>query len=70
MTKKNKNMVNLFDKLREFKGEYKKIIWPDFKTLCKQTYAVMIACCIFGILVFVLDALYSSCLKYFISLIK
>lgn len=41
-----------------FKGllaEFKKIIWPDRKSVAKQTLAVVIICLILGALISVLD---------------
>jgi preprotein translocase subunit SecE len=38
------------------KSEFKKIIWPDRKTLTKQTIAVVVASAILAVLVSVMDA--------------
>lgn len=41
-----------------FKGlalEFKKIIWPDKKSVAKQTLAVIVICVILGALISVLD---------------
>lgn len=37
-------------------SEFKKIIWPDRKTLTKQTIAVVVASAILAVLVSVMDA--------------
>ena len=39
------------------KAEFKKIIWPDKKTLAKQTVAVIISSVILGAIIAVVDAL-------------
>ena len=39
------------------KGEFKKISWPDKKTLIKQTVAVIICSVVLGGLIAVIDAL-------------
>jgi preprotein translocase subunit SecE len=39
------------------KGEYKKIIWPDKKTLAKQTAAVTVCSVVLGMIIAIVDAL-------------
>ena len=39
------------------KAEYKKIIWPDRKSLTKQTAAVVLTSIVLGILIKVLDVI-------------
>ena len=39
------------------KGEYKKIIWPDKKTLAKQTAAVTVCSLVLGIIIAIVDAI-------------
>ena len=39
------------------KAEFKKIIWPDKKTLAKQTVAVTVCSIILGVIIAVVDAL-------------
>ena len=51
-----------------FKGlqaEFKKVIWPDKKTLAKQTTAVVSVSLLLGVLISVIDAI----LKYGIDLL-
>ena len=51
-----------------FKGlqaEFKKIIWPDRKTLAKQTTAVVVVSVILGVLIAVIDVI----LRYGIDLL-
>ena len=39
------------------KAEYKKIIWPDKKSLTKQTAAVVVTSIVLGIIIKVLDVI-------------
>lgn len=51
----------------DLKGEYKKIIWLDFKNLCKQTYTVIVTCFFFGFIVFLMDIMYGFSMNYAID---
>ena len=44
-------------KIKDLKAEFKKIIWPDKKTLAKQTVAVVSVTVILGAIISVVDAL-------------
>ena len=46
-------------------AEFKKVIWPDKKTLAKQTTAVVSVSLLLGVLISVIDAI----LKYGIDLL-
>ena len=39
------------------KAEFKKIIWPDRKTLVKQTVAVITCSVLLGVIIAIIDAL-------------
>lgn len=39
------------------KAEFKKIIWPDKRTLARQTVAVTVCSVILGIIIAIIDAL-------------
>ena len=43
--------------LRSLKAEYKKIIWPDKKTLAKQTAAVTVCSVVVGLIIAIVDAI-------------
>jgi preprotein translocase SecE subunit len=58
MSKEKGNKFSLGSKLLEIKNEYNKVIWPTLKELYKETYAVLIVCIFFGLIVFVIDAIY------------
>ena len=52
-----------------FKGlqaEFKKIIWPDKKTLAKQTTAVVVVFVILGLLIAVIDALLNFGIEFLV----
>ena len=54
----------------DFCGEYKKITWPNFKNLCKQTYTVIVTCLFFGVIIFCVDAAYGFCFEYMVNLLS
>ncbi len=47
------------------KAEFKKIIWPDKKTLAKETVAVLVCSVLIGAVIAIIDAL----IQYVISFI-
>ena len=52
-----------------FKGlqaEFKKVIWPDKKTLAKQTTAVVVVSVILGLLIAVIDALVNFGIEFLV----
>ncbi|NLM13250.1 MAG: preprotein translocase subunit SecE [Epulopiscium sp.] len=44
----------------QFKGEFKKIIWPNREDLIKQTTVVIVTSLVVAAVVFVMDVIYSS----------
>ena len=50
---------------KALQAEFKKVIWPDKKTLAKQTTAVVSVSLLLGVLISVIDAI----LKYGIDLL-
>ena len=46
------------------KAEFKKIIWPDKKTLLKQTVAVISCSVLLGVIIWALDSVIQFGLKY------
>ena len=42
---------------KSLKGELKKIIWPDKKTLAKQTAAVTVCSVVVGLIIAIVDAI-------------
>jgi len=41
--------------LKELKGEFKKITWPTWSSLCNNTWATIAMCAIVGAIVCVID---------------
>lgn len=70
MSDTDKKKFDLASSWKNFKGEYKKIIWPDFKELCKQTYTVMATCLFFGAIIFCMDAAYGFCSNYIVNFLS
>ena len=42
---------------KSLKGEFKKIIWPDKKTLAKQTAAVTVCSVVVGLIIAIVDVI-------------
>ena len=42
---------------KSLKAEFKKIIWPDKKTLAKETIAVTVCSILLGLIIAIVDAL-------------
>ncbi len=61
-------------KAKEFfkgvKGEFKKIVWPSFSTVAKNTAVVVVFCVIIGLLVWVLDLLFGGLFSWVVSMGK
>ena len=55
MADKTESKKNWFDGL---KAEFRKIIWPDQKSLVKQTGAVLAVSVVLGVMIAVLDFLF------------
>lgn len=50
--------------LKELRGEFKKIIWPDKISLFKQTSVVLFVCLSLGLILAVLDYVYKLGIKF------
>ena len=51
------------------KGEFKKIVWPNFKTTTKNTSTVIAYVILIGVLVFVLDLVFGRVFNWAINLL-
>ena len=40
---------------RDYKSEYKKIVWPNLKDVLKNTFIVLVMCLIIGALIWIVD---------------
>ena len=54
-------------KIKGLKAEFKKIIWPDKKTLARQTTAVVAVSVVLGVIIAVMDALLSYGIKFLVG---
>ena len=57
------------DFFKATKGEFKKIVWPNFKTVTKNTSTVIAYVVIIGVLVFVLDLIFSGVFNWAVNLL-
>jgi len=54
---------------KDFRGEFKKIIWPNRNELIKSTITVAVTSLCFGAVIFVMDTIYSFGYTTFIDLL-
>ena len=47
-----KRVVRFF---RDYKSEYKKIVWPNYKDVAKNTFIVLVMCLLIGALIWIVD---------------
>ncbi|MDF2821592.1 MAG: hypothetical protein K0R15_2033 [Clostridiales bacterium] len=50
--------------IKELKGEFKKIIWPDKESLVKQTALVLFISVLLGTIIYVIDLVFSNGAKF------
>ena len=53
--------------LSEVNGEFKKIVWPTRRELVKQTTTVIIVALMFGVIIFLMDTVFSFGITSFID---
>lgn len=66
---KDSDKKSLKTSFKEFRGEFKKIIWPSRSELVKKTVTVVITSLSFGLLVFAMDTVFSFGYTTFIDLL-
>lgn len=49
------------------KSELKKVTWPSFKQVCKNTWTVIVSVVIVGLFIFILDAIFGFGLQALIK---
>ena len=54
--------------LRDTKGEFKKIVWPNFSTVVRNTGVVLAMCAVVGLLVIVVDYGLSALVTWLVGL--
>lgn len=57
-------MVNYF---KEVKAELKKVVWPTFSKIRKNTIIVIIYVVIIGLIIWALDAIFGLGMSFFIN---
>ena len=54
---------------KDFKAEFRKIIWPSRDELAKKTVTVIITSLLIGVLVFALDTVYTTGYSFILNLL-
>lgn len=57
-------------KFAEYKGEFKRIMWPSKEELLKSTVTVIITCAIFGVLIFIMDFIFNGGMTMFSRIVS
>ena len=65
----DKSSKGLKASFKDFRGEFKKIIWPNRKELIKSTITVAVTSLFMGAIIFVMDTIYSFGYTAFIDLL-
>jgi len=65
MAEKKENAVAKY--FRSVKSELKKVTWPSFKQVCKNTWTVLVCVAIIGLFIFILDAIFGFALQAIIK---
>ena len=55
-------------KFSQIKAEFKKIIWPDKKSVGKQTLAVVVISVILGIVIALIDIVFKNGINFLIGM--
>ncbi len=50
------------------KAEFKKIIWPDQRTIVRQTGAVIAVSVVLGIIIAMLDFIFQYCIDFLVNI--
>ncbi len=60
-----KSKRSLKSLLKDFRGEFRKIIWPSKKEISNKTFTVIVTSIIVGIVIMGLDAMFAYGLAFF-----
>lgn len=52
---------------RGVKSELKKVTWPSFKQVCKNTWTVIVCVIVIGLFIFILDTIFNFGLQSFLK---
>lgn len=55
---------------KDFKGECKKIVWPDGKTVLKSSLVVIASVAVLGLAIWVVDSCLSEIIKFLVNVAK
>ncbi len=61
-------LQNVIHFLRDYKSEIKKIVWPGFKEVLKNTVIVLIMCAVVGVLIWLVDFGLGNLIDWIINL--
>ena len=57
------------DAFRGYKSEFKKIVWPSWKTICKNTGIVVAFIIILSVFIYVVDLLFGLLFNWVVGLL-
>ncbi len=57
---KKSDKPSFSETVADYKAEFKKIVWPNRPTVGKNTVTVILTSLLFGVIVFCMDAVYST----------
>ena len=67
MSENTEKVVKKTNWFKSLKAEFKKISWPDKKTLLKQTVAVIVCSLLLGGIIAVIDALLQYAIDFIVK---
>lgn len=67
MSENTEKVVKKTNWFKSLKAEFKKISWPDKKTLLKQTVAVIVCSLLLGGIIVVIDALLQYAIDFIVK---
>ena len=68
MSDEKKNVI--LEKFYEYRGEFRKIVWPDRPALIKNTVTVIAISLIFGVLITLMDGMFGIIFTSFVQMIS
>lgn len=60
----------LSSKFNEYKGEFRKIVWPSRKDLYKQTVTVVVISLLVGAVIFLMDTVYGGGWNWIVEMVS
>lgn len=66
----NENKKSLSSSFKDFRGEFRKIIWPNRSELTKKTTTVVVTSLCFGLIIFAMDTIFSFGYTTFVDLLS